>query len=645
MRAFLDRAGVLTALLFAVLISSAPAAQAKEIPSPWKWTDYGPALRDVSCSSAGACTAVGQSGMVLRHTGGAPRSLAWSRLLIGDPQELAGVTCTHTFCLAVSNTRLKSATFVSTVYRSTDRGARWSRDEPLGPAGAIKTRSALGLACDHARAETCYAVGPAGGVWRSSDEGRSWHALDLPATPGSYRRVACPAKETCVAVGGESGTSAIIEGTKITNVALPAGAGGGFFGLACDTQTRCTATDGKGQFMSMSIPERKWGPAKLFPTKGYVSSLACPKENMCVGLSTEGVALRTTKLSSPSGEWHKRPLNTVNLKEISCAGTTCVAVGGAGSWFESSDEGSEFKPINEVAAFDAIQCSAALKPTCVAGGMSDIGVSRSAGELWSPALRSSLGLGIESVNCTTRSECLFLGKSLTLFTNNLEHFVHRHTAVPGPTGADELTCMTRDVCIGMGSGSVYTTLDGAQTLWNHNAFPGLPKAVACLPPGPDSFTCVATTGDFIYLGTMTVNAGVISWTWTPTDADPSEDLAAVGCSPGGWCTAAGKEGVVLTSARTNLMHWTERIIPAGVPISDRPLWTSVACPADGVCLAGGEHGTNAVIGSTTNNWTDFSYDKISGIEGKEPKVTAFGCASVDRCVGVGSTALVGVRKP
>ena len=71
---------------------------------------------------------------------------------------------------------------------------------------------------------------------------------------------------------------------------------------------------------------------------------------------------------------------------------------------------------------------------------------------------------------------------------------------------------------------------------------------------------------------------------------------------------------------------------------------SVACPADGVCLAGGVHGANAIVASTANNWTDFSYDEIPGIE-PAPMITSFGCETVDRCVAVGSTALIGVRKP
>lgn len=623
---------------------SAPSAQAKQITSPWSWTDYGPALRDVSCSSPGACVAVGQRGVVLRSTPGADAPFAWSGRFLTYPQELTGVTCTETFCLAVSNTRTSAATYVSRVFRSTDGGATWADGVSLEPAGAVKTRSALALDCDSA--DACYAVGPAGGVWRSRDEGRSWDALDMPKTPASYRRVVCPAPQTCVAVGGKSdGSSAVIERTKVTLVDLPAATGNGMLALACDSATRCTATDGLGHFMSLSVPDKEWGRAKPFPKAVTVSALACPIKDVCVGLAKgTPVALRTTSLSSSTGAWERRPLGTLNLDAITCAQTACVAVGRAGTWFASLDAGFGWGRLNEVGKFDAIQCSAAFSGTCVAGGEKDLGVSRSRGVLWSLPLSGYTGLNVKSINCTGPSECLLLGKNLTLFTTDLTGFAARHPTISDPRGTDALTCITKDICVGINEGVVYTTLDGAVTDWTHNAFPDKATSVACLAGRTDPAVCVATTRDFIILGTMTQTDGQIRWNWVYTDADPSEGLEAVGCSPGGQCTAVGAGGEVLTSEGTNLMSWNELVLPnERDPVDKRPLLKSVSCPADGVCLAGGIHGPDAIIASTTNNWDDFAYDQIQGIEGAAPIIKSFGCETTDRCVAVGSTALIGVR--
>jgi photosystem II stability/assembly factor-like uncharacterized protein len=287
----MPRRAALGAMLVVIMwICAASAAHAAQVPSKWSWTDYGPALRDVSCSSPGVCVAVGQQGMVLRSTLGDDGRLAWSRIALSYPVELDGVTCTKAFCLAVSNTRTASAIFVSKVFRSDDGGATWSPGVALPPAGVTKTRSALAVACGPSGA--CYAVGPGGGVWWSRNQGRTWTALELPKTPASYDHVDCPAADTCVAVGGDTvGSSAVIKAAQVTAVTLPASTGNGILALACDSATRCTATDGLGHFMSLSIPDRSWGRAKLFPKAAPVSSLACPVADVCVGLS-ESLALR-----------------------------------------------------------------------------------------------------------------------------------------------------------------------------------------------------------------------------------------------------------------------------------------------------------------------------------------------------------------
>ena len=94
------------------------------------------------------------------------------------------------------------------------------------------------------------------------------------------------------------------------------------------------------------------------------------------------------------------------------------------------------------------------------------------------------------------------------------------------------------------------------------------------------------------------------------------------------------------------MHWNELTLPNKIaPGENRPLLKSVACPAYGVCLAGGIHGADAIIASTKDDWADYAYEKIEGIEGAAPAITGFGCESTDRCVAVGGTSLIGTRKP
>ena len=632
---------------------TASGAAAGLVPSEWTWTDYGPALRDVSCDSPQHCVAVGQQGMVLRSTSGAGDSLGWSRVPLSYPEELDGVACTKDFCLAVSNTRQATAAYVSKVFRSTDGGATWSDGVALPPDGAVKTQSALALACDGGGA--CYAAGPGGGLWRSLDEGRGWEPLAIPADDAAYEHIECPGAGVCVAtgtldasksksgLGKKTGSVAVIEKATVTAVDPPRKLVKELPALGCDAPTRCVVTDGLGHYSVLTIASRDWGPIEAFPKALTVSALSCPKSGSCVGLAGP-VAVRTTNLDSADPVWKRRPIGSLNLGALSCAGDDCRAVGKVASWWLGSEVGFDWRRINEVAKFEAIQCPAKFDETCVAGGEKDIGVSDSGGKLWNEPLSGYSGLNVESVNCSGKSECLFLNKTMTLVTKDLTAFDPRHPTTVDPKGTSAQTCITKDICVGVNEGVVYTTLDGAVTDWTENAFPEKATTVACVPGKTDPAECVATTREFVILGKMTHDDGKIRWNWRYTDADPSETPEAVGCSKGGLCTVAGPGGMVLASNGADLMNWTEHILPeATTPVGLRPDFKSVACPDDGVCLVGGLKLPNAIIASTKNNWADWTYEKIPGIEGVTPTVAAFGCETVNRCVGVGGTSLVGTR--
>ncbi len=660
--AIFRRGALGAAFLVMVVMAGAPAAPAKEIKSPWTWTNYGPALRDVSCSSPGKCVGVGQRGAVL-HTAGAG-GLAWSGVNLTSPEnpfpdELAGVTChagapSGTFCLAVSNDIDLGGDFHSKVYRSTDNGATWSGGVELPAAGV--TQSAAALACDPA-ADACYAVGPSGGAWRSLDQGRKWEPLELPAMPGSYRRVACPSRGKCVAVGGRS-TGAIIEGTKIRPLPPPVKMGRDMLGLACDKPTRCTATTGP-EYLSVDLTaaEPKWGPAQLFfpppSTKGTsVTALACPAEDHCVGVGKSGsgdVSVGTASLSE--GAWDRLPLPTTThqLTAISCERIGCVAVGQKALWFSNLDVvdvgATDWKRDSELSDFNAVHCSEQLSPLCVAGGDTVIGASHSRGTLWSWSLEKAK-LNTQTIHCAAPSECLILGMSEVLFTKDLIHFIPRQPPTTDPAGTDVQTCITQVLCVGLGGGVTYTTLDGAQTGWVQTSFPGgKTMLMACVPGRTDPVTCVAapSTGDFVYRGTMPKNDPK-GWKWvTALDADVK--IMALACSPGGQCVAVAPEGVILTS-QGDLRKWTKHVLPdESTPKPDRPLLSSVVCPAVDFCLAGGQLKESGIIATTRDFWGDFTLDKIPPIgPAGAPMIKAFSCETTNHCVAVGNTVLVGRRK-
>src|SRR6202012_3819461 len=107
---------------------------------------------------------------------------------------------------------------------------------------------------------------------------------------------------------------------------LPAKVGKGILALACDTDTRCTATDGLGHFFSIELPEKKWGETKDFPKSAAVGALSCSTKSVCVGISGE-VALRTTNLGDATVAWQRRPLDTMSVKALDCVANACVGSG------------------------------------------------------------------------------------------------------------------------------------------------------------------------------------------------------------------------------------------------------------------------------------------------------------------------------
>lgn len=640
-----------------------------EVSSGWSWTNYGPELKAVSCIKPGTCVAVGQGGAVLRSPNTDEVPLAWTFIDLkkdpkapDNPVDLVGVTCSNTSCLAVSSPLTPTVAYGSWVYRSTDTGATWVAVQQLPlVAGAKQTNVGSAIACSpdaNATADTrqCFIAGVDGGLWSSSDDGRTWAGIPLPgSSPAtvSFDKIACSGPGVCVAAGGDQiPSSALIRGGAVTLLDTPPGIKKRFAALACDGPERCVGTGGVGNYSVMTMnASPTWGTAQAFRRSPLqagitVKVLDCPIENVCIGLDGDGDLLRTDALADPSVTWAMRPVPII-IGAADCVGNACVGVGKAAAWYASLDLGSSFGRVNQVAEFDVAVCGSQLGPACIAGGKENVGRSITGGTLWTLPIADRGAFNTKAIRCQTSLACSFFGQFEVLTTEDMNVYRPRYGPVQSATGSEAQTCVTDTLCVAVNESVVFTTFDGGRTPWSSNQFPKVrPTGITCLPGVTDPVTCLVAVKYNILIGTMTQDAeGLPHWLWRYTNADADELINAIGCVPNSrQCVAAGAAGEVLTSRDADLMNWAQQTIPQNVPVSALPVYSSVTCPSAGFCMVGGKHGAQTIVTSTLDGFATYSYDAIGDLRAA-PGVSGFGCESVNRCIAVGSTVLLGLRNP
>ncbi len=662
-------AGIAMVISLLPFVGSAEALNAKpvQVPSGWSWTNYGPELMAVSCAQPGTCVAVGQDGAVLRSPNTAQVPLAWTFLNIQDPDhpanpvDLAGVSCSTSSCLTVTRPANPTPAFTSRVYRSTDGGASWALVTQLPPVGTIKTTLGSAIACSPDRSATvdnrnCYVVGAAGGIWRSTDDGRTWAGVSLPATAGSagFTAIACASTTACVAVGAtdQGPSSALISGSTATPLKTPIGITQAFPAVACDQPTRCIATGGQGDYTLLTIDANPtWSTAIKFrksplPPVAKMTSVACPAANSCVGINGDGSVLQTSALGAAGNTWLMRPVQP-SIATLTCTGSSCVGVGKMAAWYTSTNAGADFGRVNEVAKFDVAVCSAALSPTCIAGGEMNMGRSITGGTLWTLPIADRGALNTKEIRCQSALSCQLFGQTETLVTDDMSVFRPRFGPVQSAAGADAVSCVTDTLCVSPKESVVYTTFDGGRTQWASNQMPKVrPTSITCLPGKTDPVTCFEPDKYNILMGTMTRDAlGLPQWQWHYTNADSDQIINAIACAPdGSQCVAAGAAGAVLLTTPGDLNNWTEVILPVDTPVGSLPVYNSATCPVNGFCMVGGLQGKQTIVTSTTDSFSTYSYDKIGDLR-TQPGVKGFACETLNRCVAVGSTVLLGLRNP
>jgi hypothetical protein len=330
---------------------------------------FGSVLRDVSCTSASACTAVG-----FYNRGpfgpGAPLAEAWngSRWSIqatpsppgGVDSALGPVSCTSaSACTAVGG---YSTSGHAVLFAERWDGARWTVQAIPSPSPGTSFAVLSGLACTSATA--CTAVGGYDNsahtllafaeVW----DGTSWSLQATPSPAGAFysflRSVSCTSANACTAAGDQgtitSANAPLAErwdGTSWSIQATPSPSANPtqLFGVSCSSADACTAVGYQRNNSGVAVPlamawnGTSWSIQATPNPSGahgmFLNGVSCNSPNACTAVGTtgdehlpivaehwDGVSWGVQAMTLPVGA------TSADVRAVSCVlASACTAVG------------------------------------------------------------------------------------------------------------------------------------------------------------------------------------------------------------------------------------------------------------------------------------------------------------------------------
>jgi hypothetical protein len=393
-------------------------------PTPNPTRTQGSFLFGVSCASATACTAVGES----VNSAGSPVDLAevwdgtsWSSESIPNPAGatssiLVGVACASAAaCTAVGSYLNGSGTFVTLA--ETWNGTSWSREPTPNPAGAMGS-FLYSVSCTSAA--SCTAVGTynnsAGATLTLAEawNGTSWSLQPTPNPTDGQQDVldgvSCTSSAACTAVGNyatSTGTLVTLaeawNGTSwsLQSTPNPAGAEGSFlYNLSCTSASACTAVGFSGRSTGSQALAETWNG-----TSWSVSRTANPRRGELSQL--EGVSCTSATACTAVGSFLDSSGFFVTLAEVR----------NGGSWSVRSTPnatGAEASDLTDVSCSAASACAAVGYYDTPAGASVTL-AERWNGSRWSvqstPDREGAAASVLEGVSCASTAACTAVGYS------------------------------------------------------------------------------------------------------------------------------------------------------------------------------------------------------------------------------------------
>lgn len=628
-------------------------------------------LGTVSCVSASACQAIGQT----QHTAaGRTRLIAeswngtsWRMVPIKEPGGTffgPAMSCATAKACFMAGSR-DTAKDIDQAVTERWNGQRWSLVTPRRP----QSNSELGgVSCPGPR--DCYAAGWSSGSNLSSSRpliehwnGSRWstRGVPKPSGPATLSAVSCPTASTCTAVGtaGVDNTRLLVEDLSEGRWAdsLPATpppvvkGTASMYAVSCSAPRVCTA---------------------LFT---YIDS----GEELTWAIAGRGSSSGGFKVTAPDGVAEDTAAN------VSCHGTGCTIAGGlntndgqgdstgTGTTFAWRGTGSHFVPqhtpnpagtsggtLTSVSCVTSGFCAAAVATSSidtVGPGDPSVLVRRTPHGAWTAPPNAGSGF-LTSISCTSAAFCLALGSPSGAERWNGTSWSEVSAPDlfdPNSGGLETVTCLSPTSCMAVGSTKHGLKSQALATAWNGSTWQTLSPAkpagsrtsrlagVSCT----SGMRCVAA-GYYLPKGRSSYRALVETWNGTSWTIDSPHmrvsndfpDHVSVSCATASACMAtwgADFEGI---ARWWNGHSWTAPAFAGPEPRQRSVL--GVSCTSATSCTAAGSSLRSAGFSPLTEDWNGTRWS-VSGAPNPAIGTGAFNaisCTSATTCTAVGSNARI-----
>ena len=542
-------------------------------------------LTAVACPANGECIAVGSYWSGEEDTSEAPlaerfNGSSWTELTTPSPGDLlpannstgqapsvsfSGLSCpTAGWCMAVGADADRAADYVP--FAEMWNGRTWSLvaipvppgvgdygeiSAPSGQYDPFRGSALTGVSCTSAT--SCLAVGSETGSsavigFAESWNGQAWSLVSFPASLQAPAAVSCTGA-TCMAVG--AGASAEQwNGSSWTSLTVPLDSGDTLDAVSCPSADRCTAvglTGDGSQTVAVAWDGSTWEPVAVAVPSGEsgegLDAITCGTQMSCLaaGTTTSGVAADTLTTSGFVSEATPAipTVDLVQIQGVACMPVgACVEVGGVNATATPNP-----RPLAEVRTGTTWSVNA---PT-LAGAPGAIA-----------------GTGFSAVSCATASSCMAVGQDGGPLAEQLSHGRWRSVSLPAVTGARQqpltgVACPAAGVCEAIGSslgllGSEplaerYSggrfVLQPSLPMGADTAYNGIscPSTSSCLAVGTDGSLLAAVLRGGRWSPTSVPDAAAMPPNTFPVPGQGSEsnDLTAVSCVHGLHCVTVGDD--------------------------------------------------------------------------------------------------------